>query len=70
MPEARNAQGMVEWIIWEMRKDATCGNESEFPIVACMSNTGPRCPSKAAGMVVTGQEVLSAYLLDFVLFWD
>jgi hypothetical protein len=69
MLEARNAEGMVEWIIWEMRKDATCGKESEFPMIACKSNTGSRRPSKAAGMVITGKEVLSAYLLDSILFW-
>lgn len=67
MPETRNAQSMVEWVIREMRKDATCGKESEFPIVACVSNTGSRCPSKAAGMVITGKGVLSAYLLEPLL---
>jgi hypothetical protein len=69
MPETRNAKGMVEWIIWEMRKDATCAKESEFPIVGCMRNTRSRCRSKAAGMVITEKEALSAYLLDYVLLW-
>jgi hypothetical protein len=68
MSEARNAQGMIEWIIREMRKNAARGKESEFPIVACMSNTGSRGPSKAAGMVITRNGVLSAYFLEPVLF--
>jgi len=69
MPEAKNVQGMVKRIIWEVRKNATCGEESEFAVVARMSNTGPGCPGKAAGMVITGEEVLSAYSLEFVLYW-
>jgi len=68
MPEARNAQGMIEWIIREMRKNAARGKESEFPIVACTSNTGFRGSSKAAGMVITRNEALLAYLLELVLF--
>jgi hypothetical protein len=43
MPETRNAQGMVEWIIWEMRKYATCSKESKFPVIACMRDTRSRC---------------------------
>ncbi len=57
MLETRNAQSMVKWIIRETRKYATCRKESEFPILACMSNAGSRCRGKAARMVVARIEV-------------
>jgi hypothetical protein len=64
--ETRNGQGMVEWIVWKVGKNATGRDKREFSIVSRECNTGPWCSSKAPRVIITAIEVYQYRFSDML----